>query len=146
MTTYLTRRVTFDAAHRYWRSDWRAHQNRRVFGSWATPKFHAHAYVCDVTVTGEVDRVTGMLADLASLDRILQTEVRDRFANREINLEVPEFTDGRLVPTCENLARFIAEGVQRALGPAAAVTAVRVAEDETISATHQMDGAGVHSR
>src|SRR4029453_4813614 len=139
MGTCLTRRVTFDAAHRYWRSDWSDDENRRVFGSWATPKFHSHGYVCDVTVTGEVDHVTGMLVDLGRLDRILQTEVRDRFDRRETNAEVPEFTDGRLVPTCENLTRFIAECVQRALGSEATVTAVRVAEDETISATHQRD-------
>src|SRR5262245_13817412 len=146
MGTYLTRRVTYDAMHRYWRSDWSDDENRRVFGSWATPKFHAHGYVCDVTVTGDVDRATGMIVDLALLDRVLQTEVRDRFASREINLEVPEFTDGRLVPTCENLARFIAECVQGALGRSATVTAVRVAEDETISATHQAGEGETHGR
>jgi hypothetical protein len=35
MGTYLTRRVTFDAAHRYWRADWSDDENRRVFGCWA---------------------------------------------------------------------------------------------------------------
>ena len=146
MGTYLTRRVTFDAAHRYWRSDWSDDENRRVFGSWATPTFHGHAYVCDVTVTGDVDRVTGMIVDLGRLDHVLQAEVRDRFASREINLDVPEFTDGRLVPTCENLARFIAECVQEALGRSATVAAVRVAEDETISATHRPAEANTHGR
>lgn len=146
MSTSLTRRVTFDAAHRYWRADWSDDENRRVFGSWATPKFHGHEYVCDVTVTGELDGATGMLVDLGLLDRILQTEVRDRFDHREINLDVPEFADGELVPTCENLSRFIAACVQRALGRDAWVTAVRVAEDETISATHQPDGDGAHGR
>jgi 6-pyruvoyltetrahydropterin/6-carboxytetrahydropterin synthase len=137
--TYLTRRVTFDAAHRYWRSDWSVDENKRVFGSWATPEYHGHEYVCDVTVTGDVDRVTGMLVDLGRLDRILQTEVRDRFDHRDINVDVPEFGDGALTPTCENLARFIAECVQQALGSAARVSEVRVAEDETISATHRLD-------
>jgi 6-pyruvoyltetrahydropterin/6-carboxytetrahydropterin synthase len=146
MTTYLTRRVTFDATHRYWRSDWSDDENRRAFGLWATPKFHGHEYVCDVTVTGDVDRVTGMIVDLGRLDSVLQAEVRDRFASREINLDVSEFTDGRLVPTCENLARFIAECVQRALGRSATVTAVRVAEDETISATHRPGEGETHGR
>ncbi len=117
-----------------------------MFGSWATPTFHGHDYVCDVTVTGEVDPVTGMLVDLGLLDRILQAEVRDRFDHREINLDVPEFADGQLVPTCENLSRFIATCVQSALGRDARVTTVRVAEDETISATHQPDGVGVHGQ
>ena len=140
MPTLLTRRVTFDAAHRYWRSDWSVDENKRAFGAWATPEFHGHEYVCDVTVTGDVDPVTGMLVDLGWLDRVLQTEVRDRFDHRDINVDVPEFADGQLTPTCENLARFIAECVQQALGHAAHVTEVRVAEDETISATHRLDG------
>lgn len=139
MPTFLTRRVTFEAAHRYWRADWSVDENKRVFGSWATPEFHGHEYACDVSVTGDVDRVTGMLVDLGWLDRILQTEVRDRFDHREINVDVPEFSDGQLTPTCENLARFIAECVQQALGRGARVTEVRVAEDETISATHRLD-------
>lgn len=139
MPTFLTRRVTFEAAHRYWRADWSVDENKRVFGSWATPEFHGHDYVCDVTVTGDVDRVTGMVIDLGRLDRVLRTEVRDRFDRQEINVDVPEFADGQLTPTCENLARFVAECVQQALGRAVRVTEVRVAEDETISATHRLD-------
>lgn len=142
MSTSLTRRVTFNAAHRYWRADWNDDENRRVFGAWATPAFHGHEYVCDVTVSAEVDSVTGMLVDLGRLDRVLQTEVHDRFDHREINLDVPEFADGLLVPTCENLSRFIAECVQRALGRDVRVTSVRVAEDETISATHEAEEFG----
>jgi 6-pyruvoyltetrahydropterin/6-carboxytetrahydropterin synthase len=140
MPTYLTRRVTFTAAHRYWRDDWSDDENKRVFGSWATPEFHGHEYVCDVTVTGEVDRVTGMIVDLALLDRVLDAEVTERFDHRDINVDVPEFRDGKLVPTCETLAGFIANRLQHALGSAARVTAVRVAEDESIGATYRVDG------
>lgn len=139
MPTFLTRRVTFESAHRYWRADWSADENKRVFGSWATPDFHGHEYVCDVTVTGEVDGVTGMLVDLGRLDRVLHSEVRDRFDHRDINVDVPEFRDGQRTPTCENLARFIAERVQQALGSSTRVSEVRVAEDETISATYRLD-------
>ena len=99
MPTYLTRRVTFTAAHRYWRDDWSDQENKRVFGSWATSEFHGHEYICDVTVTGEVDRVTGMIIDLALLDRVLESEVTERFDHRDINVDVPEFGDGKLVPT-----------------------------------------------
>lgn len=139
MPTYLTRRVTFTAAHRYWRDDWNDDENKRVFGSWATPDFHGHDYLCDVTITGDVDRVTGMIVDLALLDRVLETEVKERFDHKDINLDVPEFGDGRLVPTCETLAWFIAVRVQNALGPLARVSDVRVAEDETISATYRVN-------
>ena len=135
----LTRRVTFAAAHRYGRPDWTVERNREVFGASANPHFHGHSYICDVTVSGEIDPTTGMVIDLGLLDRVLGAEVRARFDHRNINLEVPEFSDGRLVPTGENLARFIFERVQQALGGAAAVTSVIVREDETLSAEYRGD-------
>jgi 6-pyruvoyltetrahydropterin/6-carboxytetrahydropterin synthase len=137
MPTYLTRRVTFAAAHRYRIADWSDEQNEQAFGLCARPNFHGHSYVCDVTVTGQVDPVTGFVADLGMLDRALQREVRDRFEHANINLDIPEFRDGGLMPTGENLARFIAERVQRALGASSRVTRVIVAEDATLSATYE---------
>lgn len=77
-----------------------------------------------------------MIVDLALLDRVLQREVRDRFDHRNINLDVPEFADGKLIPTGEELARFIFDRVQSALGDAARVVRVTVAEDATLSATY----------
>jgi 6-pyruvoyltetrahydropterin/6-carboxytetrahydropterin synthase len=139
MPLSLTRRIRFAAAHRYRIAEWSDERNEQVFGLCARPSFHGHSYVCDVTVTGEVDPVTGMIVDLAVLDRILETEIRDRFDHRNINLDVPEFNDGGMVPTGENLARFIALRVQSALSEGIAVTEVRVAEDESLSATYRAD-------
>ena len=137
MPTFLTRRVTFAAAHRYRIASWTDEQNSAVFGLCARPNYHGHSYVCDVTVTGDVDAVTGFVADLSLLDRALEREVRDRFDHRNINLDVPEFGEGRLVPTGENLARFICDAVQRALGEGTRVTRVTVAEDASLSATYE---------
>ena len=140
MPFFLTRRVTFAAAHRYRIPQWSDERNAEVFGLCARPSYHGHSYVCDVTVRGELDETTGMVVDLGQLDRVLAAEVRDRFDHRNINLDVPEFGDGRLVPTGENLARFIFERVQAALGSAATVTAVTVAEDDTLRVRY--DGRG----
>jgi 6-pyruvoyltetrahydropterin/6-carboxytetrahydropterin synthase len=131
----LTRRVRFAAAHRYRRPDWSDARNAEVFGACAHPAFHGHSYACDITVRGEIDAATGFAVDLGTLDRILAAEVTARFDHRNINLDVPEFADGKLVPTGENLARFIFERVQAALGATATVVRVRVAEDDTLSAT-----------
>jgi 6-pyruvoyltetrahydropterin/6-carboxytetrahydropterin synthase len=139
MPTFLTRRVTFAAAHRYRVAEWSDEQNEATFGLCARPSYHGHSYVCDVTVTGEVDPVTGFVVDLGLLDRVLQREVRERLDHRNINTDVPEFADGRLIPTGENLARFITERVQGALGGAARVTRVSVAEDATLSTTYEPD-------
>jgi 6-pyruvoyltetrahydropterin/6-carboxytetrahydropterin synthase len=139
-TTTLTRRVNFAAAHRYRRPEWDDARNAATFGLCARENYHGHSYVCEVTVRGAIDPLTGFVVDLGLLDRALQTEVRERFDHRNINLDVPEFADGLLVPSGENLARYILERVQRALGSAATVVSVSVAEDDSLRATHSIDG------
>ena len=138
--TSLTRRVTFAAAHRYRRPDWSDQENADIFGACAHPNFHGHTYVCDVTVAGPVDEETGFLVDLGFLDQVLQREVRDRFDHCNINLDVPEFADGRMIPTGENLARFICERVQAAIAHTTArVIRVHLAEDATLSSSYEVD-------
>jgi 6-pyruvoyltetrahydropterin/6-carboxytetrahydropterin synthase len=139
MPFFLTRRVGFAAAHRYRRPDWNDERNAQVFGACARPNFHGHSYVCEVTVTGALDPETGFVADLGVLDAVLQREVRARFDHANINLDVPEFSEGKLVPTGEELARFIAERVQAGLGSATRVVRVRVSEDATLTATYEPD-------
>lgn len=79
-----------------------------------------------------------MLVDLALLDTVLAEEVRQRFDHRNINLDVPEFDEARgLVPTGEELARFIAARVQARLPEPVRVTRVVVAEDATLSAMYE---------
>jgi len=132
----LIRRVRFAAAHRYFRPEWSEARNVETFGACARPSFHGHTYTCEVKVTGPIDTETGMVIDLGVLDRILAAEVTARFDHRNINLDVPEFADGKMVPTGENLARFIFERVQSALAGRASVTEVRVAEDDTLAASY----------
>ena len=134
---YLTRRVTFAAAHRYRRPEWDDERNSAVFGLCARPNYHGHTYTCDVTLGGEVDALTGFIIDLGMLDRVLADEVRGRYDHRNINLDVPEFAEGLLIPTGENLARVIFSQLQRALGSTATVVEVRLAEDDALSATYR---------
>jgi 6-pyruvoyltetrahydropterin/6-carboxytetrahydropterin synthase len=136
-TALLTRRVRFAAAHRYRRPEWDDARNSAVFGACAHPNYHGHSYVCTVTVAGEIDPVTGFVVDLGLLDRVLDAEVRLRFDHRNLNLDVPEFADGLLVPTGENLARLVFERVQVGLGGTARVEEVTIAEDDTLSATYR---------
>lgn len=141
-TAQLTRRVRFAAAHRYRRPDWSDEQNLAVFGACARPNYHGHTYRCSVTVEGEVDPTTGMVIDLGRLDAVLDAEVVQRFDHRNINLDVPEFADGKLVPTGENLALFIRDRVQLALGVGVRIRSVTVEEDDDLSASVGEMGAG----
>lgn len=135
MPAFLTRRVSFAAAHRYRRPDWSEERNTEVFGRCSRERYHGHSYTCEITVTGPVDPETGMVVNLAILDRVLTAEVHDRFDHANINLDVPEFAEGKLIPTGEELARFIFDRVQAGLGGAARVVEVMVAEDATLSAS-----------
>ena len=82
--------------------------------------------MCDITVSGPIDDKTGFVVDLGVLDRILKEQVMDRFDHRNINLDVAEFADGKLVPTGENLARYIFERVEKELPKPAKVMRVTV--------------------
>jgi len=137
MPSFLTRQVKFAAAHRYRRPDWSEQKNAETFGLCSRENYHGHSYVCEVTLTGEIDHDTGFIVDLGLLDRILATEVRERFDHRNINLDVPEFADGKLVPTGEELSRFIFERVQRALGNSVRVHQVVLAEDDTLRSSYR---------
>ena len=78
-----------------------------------------------------------MIIDLARLDAALAAEVVGRFDHRNINVDVPEFAEGRLVPTGENLARFIHQRLQAALD--IRVVSVTVEEDDSLSSTYPGD-------
>jgi 6-pyruvoyltetrahydropterin/6-carboxytetrahydropterin synthase len=125
----LTRRVTFSAAHRYRRPEWDDARNSAVFGACARPNWHGHTYVADITVGGPIDPLTGFCADLGALDAALAREVVDALDHRNLVLDVAEFAEGALIPTSENLAWWIANRVQAALGDTPKVLRVRVAEE-----------------
>jgi 6-pyruvoyl-tetrahydropterin synthase len=108
-----------------------------MFGSCAEPNYHGHNYVCEITVSGPLDETTGFVMDLGELDRILDAEIMAKFDHKNINLEVPEFADGKLIPSGENLARYIYERVQKRIGKTPRVTRVKVAEDRSLSSTYE---------
>lgn len=129
MRATLTRRITFSAAHRYRRPEWDDARNASVFGACAHPNWHGHTYTAEVTVGGEIDPLTGFSADLGALDTALKREVLEVLDHRNLVLDVPEFAEGKLIPTSENVAWWIARRVQRALGDTTRVIRVRVAEE-----------------
>lgn len=119
--------------HRYYRPDWSEARNREAFGSLADPPGHGHDYQCAVTVGGSLNR-SGMLVDLALIDRILEEEVLLPFAGKHLNLDVPVFAYGRTLPTCEAIAEYVFGRIVARLPKGAALERVRIAEDPTLYA------------
>jgi 6-pyruvoyltetrahydropterin/6-carboxytetrahydropterin synthase len=133
MAASLTRTVGFRALHRFYRPEWTEARNREVFGPLSDPPGHGHDYQCAVTVGGPLDE-TGMILDLALLDRILNEEVLRPFAGKHLNLDVPAFAYGRTLPTCEALAAYLFPRITARLPAGVVLERVRVKEDPTLYA------------
>jgi 6-pyruvoyltetrahydropterin/6-carboxytetrahydropterin synthase len=138
-TGRLTRVVSFSAAHRYFRPDWTAQRNVEVFGRCAGEHGHGHNYRCAVTVAGPVSDETGMIVDLALLDRVLDEEVCRPLDHRHLNHEVPEFAYGRQIPTAEALAMWVWRRVTPRLPPGVRLHTVRIEEDPHLYAEYAGD-------
>jgi len=130
-SAYLTRKLRFSAAHRYWRPDWSAEDNARVFGPCAKPVGHGHNYLLEVTVYAEIDEFTGFSADMPELDRVLDREIHQVFDHQHINHAVPDFGEGGLIPTTENLLAYCWPRIEHALPERMRLTRLRLHEDET---------------
>ncbi len=100
MKAHLTRRYWFSASHRLHSDAMSAAENVRVYGKCNNPHGHGHNYALEVTVGGQVDGATGMVCNLAELDRFVHENVLETFGHEHLNL-LPQFSD--LVPTTENL-------------------------------------------
>src|SRR5947207_6935537 len=97
----LGRRYRFSASHRLHTSQLSEEENCRVFGKCNNPHGHGHNYVVEVSMSGDVDPATGMIANLADLDAFVERLVLDDFDHESLNEDIPAFRDK--VPTTENL-------------------------------------------
>jgi 6-pyruvoyltetrahydropterin/6-carboxytetrahydropterin synthase len=128
---FLTRTVRFSAAHRYYRSEWSAEQNRAVFGACANEHGHGHNYRLAVTVQAPVDPVTGFSADLTRLDAILQEHVIAPLDHQHLNHAVADFAAGT-VPTCENILIWLWPRLAGALNGSVQLHRLRLHEDDDL--------------
>ncbi|MEB3351713.1 MAG: 6-carboxytetrahydropterin synthase [Cyanobacteriota bacterium] len=117
MEAFLSVRSHFAAAHRLARPELSQGENDAIYGKCARPHGHGHNYLLDVTVRGSIDPRSGMVCDLAALQRLVQEEVVEPFDHTFLNKDVPHFAT--CVPTAENIALHIADRLQdpiRAIG------------------------------
>ena len=107
---YITRRETFNAAHRLFRADYDDKTNLEVFGKCSNPNWHGHNYTLLVTVAGEVNSETGFVINLKALSNIIQCKIIEKIDHKNINLEV-DFMKGKMAST-ENLSIAIWEQLE----------------------------------
>jgi 6-pyruvoyltetrahydropterin/6-carboxytetrahydropterin synthase len=99
-TDYLdARRMRLDVEFRFAA----AHRLPRYDGPCS--RVHGHNYRFFVTVEGEVDPRSGMIADFGDVKAAVQEQVLARVDHRDLN----EFLEN---PTAENIARFVWEALE----------------------------------
>ena len=95
---YITRRETFNAAHKLYNPEWSMEKNQEIFGKCANTNWHGHNYVLFVTVKGTPDPETGYVIDLKYLSDIVKDRVVEKIDHKNINLDV-DFMKGKMSST-----------------------------------------------
>ena len=87
----LTRTYEFAASHRLHSPFISDEENIQLFGKCNNLAGHGHNYVLEVTVGGEPDPTTGMIANIETIDRTVNELVVDRYDHKNLNVDIPEF-------------------------------------------------------
>lgn len=120
----LTRRYQFSSGHHLRAGHLSQAANDSLFGTCHSPHGHGHDYLLDVAVRGELHPDTGMVTDLAALDRMVQETVITRLHGQDLNRD--PLLQGR-PPTGEHLARLIWQLLANAV-PGGRLACIRLTE------------------
>ncbi|HTC40594.1 MAG TPA: 6-carboxytetrahydropterin synthase [Candidatus Acidoferrales bacterium] len=134
------RRYRFAASHRLHSAQLSEEENCRVYGKCNNPYGHGHNYVVEVSVSGTVDPSTGMIVNLADLDRFVETEAIEAFDHKSLNEDVEAFRAN--VPTTENLCKEIYQRLKHF--PLAKLERVRI--EETSNNAFEYAGEEIQER
>lgn len=85
MKAYFTRAYMLSASHRLHSEELSEEENRAAFGKCNNPFGHGHNYRIEVTVAGPVAADTGMVMNMAELDRVVKENVLARFDHANLN-------------------------------------------------------------
>ncbi len=111
MEAYLTVSTHFSAAHRLALPNLPLEQNFEIYGKCARENGHGHNYHLEVTIQGEIDPRTGMIADLVAFQKAIDDFVVEPFDHTFLNKDIAYFAE--VVPTAENIAVHIRDLLQQ---------------------------------
>jgi 6-pyruvoyltetrahydropterin/6-carboxytetrahydropterin synthase len=124
MSTSQPERVTlqqqfeFAASHRLHTSRLSDEENRQLYGKCNNPHGHGHNYHLQVAVSVPLDVADHGRFELATLERIVDQTVVQRFDHKHLNLDTDEFS--KVNPSVEQMARVCHDLLQEPLATAGA--------------------------
>mmetsp|Transcript_4345 Transcript_4345/g.8563 ORF Transcript_4345/g.8563 Transcript_4345/m.8563 type:complete len:142 (-) Transcript_4345:4459-4884(-) len=101
----VTRRETFCASHRLYSQQLSDEENQLTFGACSRTGGHGHNYVVEVSCSGPISPITGMVVSMQVLKRVINSEVIQHMDHRNLDVDVDEFRD--MTSTVENVALVI---------------------------------------
>lgn len=133
---YLTRKETFNAAHRLYNEHWSDEQNFEVFGKCANKNWHGHNFNLFVTVKGIPNPETGFVINVKELGKIIKEKIILRLDHTNLNLD-DNFLPKIAQPTCETLVVAIWNELHPILTEKGCILhAVKIQETEHITAEY----------
>lgn len=127
---YITRRETFNAAHKLYNKNWTPEQNDVVFGKCANKNWHGHNYELFVTIKGTPNADTGFIMNVKELSQLIKKNIIDVFDHKNLNMDV-SFPLLEL-PSTENLAIVIWQLLEPLIAPEAQLHCIKLQETENI--------------
>ena len=93
MEITVSRKAHFNAAHRLHNKNWSDEKNLKIFGKCNYQNYHGHNYELILSVTGEINPETGYVIDMGELKKIIKNEVEERLDHKNLNLDIPHFSN-----------------------------------------------------
>lgn len=139
---YISRKVEFCASHRLHSPVMSDEENTALYGRCNNPNGHGHNYVLEVTISGTIEKNTGMVMDLKALKDLLENEIVERVDHKNLNIDV-DFLQG-VIPTAENILVCFWELVVDKLPANCKLYEMRLWETDNNIAIYRGEGAEVH--
>ncbi len=130
---YLSRKITFSSAYRYFQEKFSENKNKEIFGSFYSDHGLGHNFALEITISGKVSPETGMVINLVEIDKVLK-EVTEPLDHHHLNMDVPFFKEK--VPTPENIALYCYEEIKSRLPKKVDLIKVRLYEGENLWADY----------
>ena len=131
---YITRRMSFSAAHRLHNPALSDAENAAIYGMCNNPLGHGHNYILEVTVKSEPSARDGMIIDLVELRDLLSEHIIKKVDHKFLNSQV-DFLKG-VIPTAENLVTCFWDILKDKL-PRGVLYEIRLFESENNSAFYR---------
>jgi len=130
----ISQHFEFSASHRLHVPSMSDEDNRRVFGKCNNPHGHGHNYRVEVTVAKPLEGAF----TLATLERIVDQRVIQRFDHKHLNLDTAEFA--LLNPSVENIAKMCFDLLQEPINAAGgSLQRVKLWETEKTFSSYPVD-------